>query len=127
MDSEDSFGSDSSEFSIDGMSSSSAGSSFNLNDSRGADAGADETRHHHLGYTPPPPTGRQSSNNNNYLSPNMGSQAMMPATSDPSLYKRPTSPRVPPRPQDKEILTRCSTVTRKNLARAQSPAQISTR
>ncbi|KAM8843875.1 NADPH oxidase organizer 1a [Spinachia spinachia] len=42
---------------------------------------------------------------------------MMPSVSDPNLYKGPTAPKVPPRPQAKEILSRCTTVTRKNAAK----------
>ncbi|KAL6102859.1 noxo1 [Pungitius sinensis] len=42
---------------------------------------------------------------------------MMPSISDPNLYKSPTTPKVPPRPQAKEILSRCTTITRKNAAK----------
>ncbi|MEQ2209069.1 hypothetical protein XENOCAPTIV_023690, partial [Xenoophorus captivus] len=39
---------------------------------------------------------------------------LLPSVSDPNLYKGPRSPKVPPRPQPREILTRCTTVTCKN-------------
>lgn len=42
---------------------------------------------------------------------------MMPSISDPNLYKGPTAPTVPPRPKTKEILSRCTTITRKNAAK----------
>ncbi|XP_046894564.1 NADPH oxidase organizer 1a [Hypomesus transpacificus] len=38
--------------------------------------------------------------------------------SDPNLFKMPTTPRVPPRPREHEILSRCTTVTRKNVSKA---------
>uniref|UniRef100_A0A3P8WIG8 NADPH oxidase organizer 1a n=1 Tax=Cynoglossus semilaevis TaxID=244447 RepID=A0A3P8WIG8_CYNSE len=60
----------------------------------------------------PPPTSHNS------LSPNNGTMGnMVHGTSDPGLFQRPTSPRVPPRPQTEEILRRCTTVTRKNIMR----------
>lgn len=37
--------------------------------------------------------------------------------SDPCLNKMPSTPKVPPRPAVQEILTRCTTVTRKNMQR----------
>lgn len=37
--------------------------------------------------------------------------------SDPCLNKMPSTPKVPPRPCTQEILTRCTTVTRKNMQR----------
>lgn len=40
--------------------------------------------------------------------------------SEPDLFKGPTTPTVPPRPHAKEILTRCTTITRKA---AQSPTK----
>ncbi|XP_040918806.1 NADPH oxidase organizer 1a [Toxotes jaculatrix] len=110
-DSEGSFESSGSDFSYDDLSSSSASSSFNLSH------GANDER---LRYsrTPPPTLG-------NHLSPTSGLEGkIMPSVSDPNLYKRPTTPKVPPRPQAQEILTRCSTVTRKNATRGNlSPTQ----
>ncbi len=111
-DSEGSFVSDSSDFSFsDDFSSSSASSTVNLSH------GANEEQLR-LSRTPPP-TG------SNCLSPMSGLEGrMIPSVSDPNLYKGPTTPKVPPRPRAQEILTRCSTVTRKNAARgALSPAQ----
>ncbi|XP_008328151.1 NADPH oxidase organizer 1a isoform X4 [Cynoglossus semilaevis] len=95
----------SSEFSLsDDLSSSTASSTFNLNRS---------TNHEllRLSRTPPPTS-------HNSLSPNNGTMGnMVHGTSDPGLFQRPTSPRVPPRPQTEEILRRCTTVTRKNIMR----------
>jgi hypothetical protein len=49
---------------------------------------------------------------------------MVHGRSDPNLFKMaPTTPKVPPRPRVQEILTRCTTVTRKNASKAKlSPA-----
>ncbi|XP_054463268.1 SH3 and PX domain-containing protein 2B-like [Anoplopoma fimbria] len=64
-----------------------------------------------LSRTPPPITG-------NRLSPaGVTERKMIPSTSDPNLYKGPAAPKVPPRPRAQEILTRCSTVTRKNATK----------
>uniref|UniRef100_A0A3P9MH71 NADPH oxidase organizer 1a n=1 Tax=Oryzias latipes TaxID=8090 RepID=A0A3P9MH71_ORYLA len=69
--------------------------------------GIDERSLYHS-RTPPPMM-------NSYLSPTSNTEVRMtPSVSDPNLYKVPTSPKVPPRPQAREILTRCTTVTRKN-------------
>ncbi|XP_018610206.1 NADPH oxidase organizer 1a [Scleropages formosus] len=58
--------------------------------------------------TPPPPTtGRRQSD----VGPYLGSLAH--SRSDPRLFKMPTTPKVPPRPQAQEILSRCTSVTRK--------------
>ncbi|XP_034749714.1 NADPH oxidase organizer 1a [Etheostoma cragini] len=59
--------------------------------------------------TPPPVA-------NNRLNPTSGPHGniMMPSVSDPNLYKGPRTPKVPPRPRAQEILTRCTTVTRRN-------------
>lgn len=94
--------SNSSDFSFgDELSSSSASSTFNL--SIGANNGQ-----LHLSRTPPPMP-------SNHLSPESGFKGkMIPSVSDPTLYKGPMTPKVPPRPRAQEILTRCSTVTRKN-------------
>lgn len=104
-DSDESFLSDS-EFSLsDDLSSSSASSFVNL--TLGAN---DEPLR--LSRTPQPMTG-------NHLSPTTGTEGrMLSSVSDPNLYKGPTTPKVPPRPRAQEILTRCTTITRKNAARA---------
>ncbi|XP_071319435.1 uncharacterized protein [Trachinotus anak] len=104
--------SSSSDFSFsDDLMSSSASLSLNLSHS----ANDEQLR---LSRTPPPMV-------SNRLSPTSGLEGkMIPSVSDPSLYKGPTTPKVPPRPQAQEILTRCSTVTRKNAARGgASPTQ----
>ncbi|KAM3598697.1 uncharacterized protein V6R79_021484 [Siganus canaliculatus] len=105
VNSEDSFGSDSSDMSFsDDLSSSSASSTFNL-----SPVPNDEQLRYSR--TPPPPS-------NNSLSPaSITGGKMMPSISDPNLYKGPVTPKVPPRPRAQEILTRCTTVTRKNAAR----------
>ncbi|XP_067472463.1 NADPH oxidase organizer 1a [Thunnus thynnus] len=110
-DSEGSFVSDS-DFSLsDDQSSSSASSFLNLS----LPANDERLR---LSHTPPPTVG-------NRLSPTSGSEGrMLPSVSDPNLYKGPTIPKVPPRPQAQDILTRCSTITRKNASRnVLSPTQ----
>lgn len=67
--------------------------------------------------TPPPPSA-------NHLSPNVPGCKMIPSLSDPSIYKGPLTPKVPPRPHAQEILTRCTTITRKNASRGTlSPTQ----
>ncbi|KAM4531565.1 NADPH oxidase organizer 1a [Odontesthes bonariensis] len=98
---EESFGSDS--FS-DEFSSSSDESSLNLSSSAN-DEQLSRSR------TPPPTAA-------NYLSPTSITEGkLLPSVSDPNLYKGPTAPMVPPRPRTQDILTRCSTVTRKNAAK----------
>ncbi|XP_044036912.1 NADPH oxidase organizer 1a [Siniperca chuatsi] len=94
----------------DELSSSSASSTFNLSYS----ANDDRLR---LSRTPPLVSNR--------LTPTSGSEGkMIPSVSDPNLYKGPKTPKVPPRPQAQEILTRCTTVTRKNASRGTlSPTQ----
>ncbi|KAM9346012.1 NADPH oxidase organizer 1a [Symphorus nematophorus] len=96
--------SDSSDFSFsDDYSSSSASSTLNLSHS------ADEQLR--LSRTPPPMV-------SNRLSPsNIPDGKLIPSVSDPNLYKGPTTPKVPPRPRAQEILTRCTSVTRKNAAK----------
>ncbi|XP_013870349.1 NADPH oxidase organizer 1a [Austrofundulus limnaeus] len=95
----DSFESDS--FSDD---SDSGGSSFKLSH------GANDERLR-LSRTPPPTT-------TNLLSPTSQPQgSLLPSVSDPNLYKGPASPKVPPRPRAQEIMSRCSSVTRKNAAK----------
>nr|XP_015801187.2 NADPH oxidase organizer 1a [Nothobranchius furzeri] len=60
----------------------------------------------------PPPTA------NTLLTPTGPSEGkLLPSVSEPNLFNRPTSPKVPPRPRAQEILTRCTTLTRKNLAK----------
>lgn len=113
MDSEGSLGTDSSDYSFsDDFSSSSASSTFNLS----VNTNDDRLR---LSRTPPPMA-------NNRLSPTSGLEGKMaPSVSDPNLYKGPSTPKVPPRPQTQEILTRCTTITRKKMARGTpSPTQI---
>lgn len=97
--------SDSSDFSFsDDFSSSSASSCFNLSHS----ANDEQLR---FSRTPPPTV-------SNHLSPtSCPGKKIMSSVSDPHLYKGPTAPKVPPRPQAQEILTRCSSVTRKNATR----------
>ncbi|KAM4716433.1 NADPH oxidase organizer 1a [Anableps anableps] len=98
----DSFESDS--FSDDVLSMS-AGSSLNL--SYGA---IDEQLR--LCRTPPPMMA-------NHLSPTSNPEGtLLSSVSDPNLYKGPRTPKVPPRPRAQEILTRCTTVTRKNAAKS---------
>ncbi|XP_036446379.1 NADPH oxidase organizer 1a [Colossoma macropomum] len=41
------------------------------------------------------------------------------STSDPNMFKLPSTPKVPPRPQAQEILKRCTTITRKNASKNQ--------
>uniref|UniRef100_A0A8C9ZT16 NADPH oxidase organizer 1a n=1 Tax=Sander lucioperca TaxID=283035 RepID=A0A8C9ZT16_SANLU len=97
-------GSDSSDSSDDLNSSWASSSSFNLSQSYNEE----QLRYSR---TPPPPTMA-----NNRLNPTSGphGKIMIPSVSDPNLYKGPTTPKVPPRPRVQEILTRCTTVTRKN-------------
>ncbi|KAM9844194.1 NADPH oxidase organizer 1a [Aulostomus maculatus] len=111
-DSDESFISDS-EFSLsDDLSSSSASSFFNL--SQGANS--EQLR---LSRTPPPMA-------RNRLSPTSALEGkLLPSVSDPNLYKSASTPKVPPRPRAQDILTRCSTITRKNAARG-SPSPMPT-
>ncbi|XP_058509214.1 SH3 and PX domain-containing protein 2B [Solea solea] len=107
--SETSLDSSSSEFSFsDDLSSSSASSTFNLSPS----TNGERLR---LSRTPPPTA-------SNYLSPTNGPMGrIVPSVSDPNLYKGATTPKIPPRPQQREILSRCTTITRKNASRGPSP------
>lgn len=101
-DSDDSFVSDSTNFSF---SDNSSFSSLNLSSS----ANGDQLR---LSRTPPP------GSSSNTLSPTNGPKGnIVSSVSDPALYNAPTIPKVPPRPGAQEILSRCTTVTRKNAAR----------
>ncbi|XP_061702198.1 NADPH oxidase organizer 1a [Syngnathoides biaculeatus] len=108
-DSEEEFTSDS-EFSSDEFSSSSASTSVTLSMS------TDDYRLRHS-RTPPPP-GRNNLNPERALG-----GKMTPAVSDPVLFKSVSAPKVPPRPRTKEILNRCTTITRKNANRSPSPTQ----
>ncbi|XP_034047309.1 NADPH oxidase organizer 1a [Thalassophryne amazonica] len=112
IDSEGSFGSfdsDSTDFSLsDDLSSSSASSVLNLS----YDAAYKRLQ---VSRTPPPPT------TTSLLSPSSAEVKLTPSVSDPNLYKGPKAPKVPPRPQTQEILTRCTTITRKNASRGGSP------
>ncbi|XP_076026755.1 NADPH oxidase organizer 1a [Genypterus blacodes] len=77
-----------------------------------------------LSRTPPPMT-------STHLSPTSGMGGkILPSVSDPNLYKSSTTPKVPPRPQAQEILSRCTTITRKNASRgglSPSPTEIQSR
>lgn len=106
LDSEGSFLSDSTDFSFsdsEELESSVGSSALNLS----ASLNTEDLRHSR---TPPPASA-------NRLSPIVPGGKMNPSVSDPNLYKRPSTPKVPPRPQAREILTRCTTVTRKNASR----------
>lgn len=106
MDSEGSFVSDSTDFSFsdsDELASSGGGSSLNLSvNSNGSELLRSRT---------PPPTPA------NRLSPFVPGGKMTPSVSDPNIFRSPSAPKVPPRPQAREILTRCTTITRKNASR----------
>nr|XP_057905015.1 uncharacterized protein LOC131103094 isoform X2 [Doryrhamphus excisus] len=108
-DSDGEFTSDS-DFSSDDLSSSSASTPIRLTMS------TDDYRMPHS-RTPPPPS-RHS------LSPDSGLEGRLtPSVSDSNIFKSANAaPKMPPRPKTKEILTRCTTVTRKNAKRAASPA-----
>lgn len=119
-DSEGSLMSDSTDFSDELNSSWASSSSFNLSyneDQLHLSRSYNEDRMR-FSRTPPPMV-------SNRLSPTTGLEGkMMPSVSDPNLYKGPTTPKVPPRPRAQEILTRCTTVTRKNAAKGGlSPTQ----
>ncbi|XP_014889129.1 NADPH oxidase organizer 1a isoform X2 [Poecilia latipinna] len=99
----DSFESDS--FSDDDTLSMSAGSSLNLS------YGANDQQLRFC--RTPQPTA------SNCLSPTSHPEGtLLPSVSDPNLYKGPQPPKVPPRPRAQEILTRCSSVTRKNATKS---------
>uniref|UniRef100_A0A4W5KXX5 NADPH oxidase organizer 1a n=1 Tax=Hucho hucho TaxID=62062 RepID=A0A4W5KXX5_9TELE len=113
MGSEDSMGSEGSDFSFsDNLSSSSCSSSLNL-------SRADMDERLRRARTPPPMVADR-------LNPDSGvlEGRMVHGRSDPNLFKMaPTTPKVPPRPRAQEILTRCTTVTRKNASKVKlSPA-----
>lgn len=106
VDSEGSYLSDSTDFSFsdsDELQSSRGSSSLNLSVSSN---GAELLRSR----TPPPSA-------SNHLSPRVPDSKMNPSVSDPNIYKGPLTPKVPPRPQAREILARCTTITRKNASR----------
>ncbi|XP_077388794.1 NADPH oxidase organizer 1a [Festucalex cinctus] len=115
-DSDTEFTSDSEFSSSDEFSSSSASTTISLSMS---------TNDYRLRHSrSPPPPGR------NTLSPQSAKGGKMtPAISDPNIFKSVSAPKVPPRPQTNEILTRCTTITRKNANRSPSPtpAPIQTR
>lgn len=111
-DTDSSFESVSTDFSLsDDLSSSAASSMLNLR------PGSNDEQVQ-LSHTPPPRI-------NNHLSPTSGTEGkMIPSVSDPNLYKGPMTPKVPPRPRAQEIITRCTSITRKNAARGSpSPTQ----
>ncbi|XP_066498743.1 NADPH oxidase organizer 1a [Hoplias malabaricus] len=59
------------------------------------------------------------------LSPSSAAKAKLtPSISDPNMFKLPSTPKVPPRPQAQEILKRCTTVTRKNAYKTQQSSQL---
>lgn len=114
--SDSSFESESTDFSLsddlsDDLSSSMASSMSNLRPG----SNDEQVR---LSHTPPPRM-------YDHLSPTSGTEGkMIPSVSDPNLYKGPMTPKVPPRPRAQEILTRCTSITRKNAARGSpSPTQ----
>ncbi|XP_061605674.1 NADPH oxidase organizer 1a [Phyllopteryx taeniolatus] len=109
-DSEGEFTSDS-EFSSDEFSSPSTSTTTSLSMSY------DDYRLRHS-RTPPPPA-KQNLNPESA----MGGK-MTPAISDPNIFKSVSAPKMPPRPEAKEILSRCTTITRKNANRSQSPTPI---
>lgn len=113
VDSEGSYLSDSTDFSFsdsDELESSRGSSSLNLSVSPN---GAELLRSR----TPQPSA-------SNHLSPSVPDSKMNASVSDPNIYKGPLTPKVPPRPQAREILTRCTTITRKNASR-RSPVMLS--
>ncbi|XP_043957126.1 NADPH oxidase organizer 1a [Gambusia affinis] len=55
----------------------------------------------------------------NCLSPTSNPEGtLVPSVSDPNLYKGPRPPKIPPRPRAQDILTHCSSVTRKNATKS---------
>lgn len=107
VDSEGSYLSDSTDFSFsdsDELQSSRGSSSLNLSVSS---SGAELLRSR----TPPP------SASNHHLRPSVPDSKMNASVSDPNIYKGPLTPKIPPRPQAREILARCTTITRKNASR----------
>lgn len=105
----DSQDSDDSNDSVGCVSSSCCSSSLNLSPSY-----MEETLR--LSQTPPPfVTDRLSSDSNGSM---VTKGNITASRSDPDLFRRPTTPKVPPRPRAHEILTRCTTVTRKNISKA---------
>ncbi|XP_023140615.2 NADPH oxidase organizer 1a [Amphiprion ocellaris] len=102
--SQGSFESDSTDFSLsDDLSSSSASSTLNLSLSY-----AEQLR---LSRTPPPMPWKH------LTSMDTPQGKIIPSVSDPNLYKGPSTPKVPPRPQAQEILSRCTSITRKNAGK----------
>ncbi|KAF7652823.1 hypothetical protein LDENG_00091890 [Lucifuga dentata] len=109
VDSEGSFDSDSTDFSLSDASSISSASSLSWSHDR---------MDLRLSHTPLPMM-------SNRLTPTSGLESKISqSVSDPNLYKGPTTPKVPPRPQAQEILARCTAVTHKNASRGVlSPTQ----
>lgn len=97
----------SSDFSLSDSVSSCGGSFLNLS--------VTEDLHH--------PSRSPQSPKSTHLSPTHGGR-LMPSISDPNLYKSPASPKVPPRPKPQQIMTRCTTVTRKNAAKGNESVAI---
>lgn len=91
-----------SDYSFDELSMSYGSSSLNL------DVTEDQHRH---SYSPQPPR-------RTLLSPTMAPR-LMPSISDPNLYKSPASPTIPPRPKPQQIMSRCTTITRKNATKGE--------
>ncbi|KAL6476925.1 hypothetical protein MHYP_G00154240 [Metynnis hypsauchen] len=59
------------------------------------------------------------------LRPSSANEGRLTAsTSDPNMFKLPSTPKVPPRPQAQEILKRCTTITRKNASKNQQSPQL---
>lgn len=105
----DSFDSGSTDFSLsDDFSSSTASSVYNLR--RVSDNDDERAQSPRFSHTPTPMSG-------NHLSPTSPEGRMMPSVSDPNLYKGPATPKVPPRPRAQEIHNRCTSITRKNVAK----------
>uniref|UniRef100_A0A3Q2DQ32 NADPH oxidase organizer 1a n=1 Tax=Cyprinodon variegatus TaxID=28743 RepID=A0A3Q2DQ32_CYPVA len=61
-----------------------------------------------LSRTPPPMVANRLNPTGNHEG------TLLPSVSDPNLYKGPRFPTVPPRPRAQDILSRCTSVTRKN-------------
>ncbi|XP_038163707.1 NADPH oxidase organizer 1a [Cyprinodon tularosa] len=98
----DSFESDS--FSDDSLSMS-AGSTLSLR------YGANDEQLR-LSRTPPPMVANRLNPTGNHEG------TLLPSVSDPNLYKGPRFPTVPPRPRAQDILSRCTSVTRKNATKS---------
>lgn len=103
------FGSGSSSISLSDDLSQSSASSLNW---------SHDIKNLRVSRTPPPTVNSRRSSTGD-----IGGK-IMPSASDQNLYKSSTAPKVPPRPQAQEILSRCTTITRKNASRGRlSPTQ----